>query len=264
MKTKRFVLILAVVSLLAAGCKQIKIEGDGQVQTRQFAAGDFREIRLYGYNLEFDYTQAPDSAPALEITLDENLFDMLEIEATGNTLLIRPKNPYQVPAPTRFRVRARSRSLSELKKAGSGTFRVVSPLTTERLSVSAAGSGEIVLADTATVDVLKTDLTGRNFFQAWRLGCEDLTGKSSGENVFFLGGRVKKAAFKSAGDGTVKAPLCRFSTLLCKSAGKMEIEARVSEKMEIKSAGYLKVQYWGTPEIYKKTAGTNRFVRMGD
>lgn len=256
---------IIVILILVAGftnCAQIKINGDGNLTTKEIKVSDFHEIKLYGNSLEFNYEQKKDTSPYMQITIDNNLFDLLDIRSEGKTLIIEPKNKNEQLLPTRFLVKANSTDLTKIKKAGDGNFSVNSPLTTSTLEIDIAGSVLVHLKDTATVNEIKLDMAGSGTFQALHLHIHTLRCKTAGSNKIYLGGQANKSSFHMAGLGNIKALAFTSKYLSCQIAGNGDIKATVIDKIDLKVAGNLTITYKGNPTINKKIAGNYRAIQV--
>ena len=163
MKTKVFFFSAIVTLLLATGCSMHVIQGDGNLVTEQVAIGDYSEIAVSGGHLDFTYQQV-DSLPSLEITVDKNIKEVLEVKVEGSKLIIRPLRRGMNLRPTQFVIKSNSKELRKLDLAGSGKFIVAGPFRSNELEVDVAGSGDILLQDTAFVDKVKIDLAGSGKF----------------------------------------------------------------------------------------------------
>ena len=151
MKRNILIIAAAIISMTLNACtinvdgekfggKTIK--GDGNVVTRNYDMTDFNSISTslsatVNFNIADHYS--------CTVSVDENLFDHLDIKVKDNELLMgkqkEDKNT-QLKA-TQFVIEVTAPSLESINLAGSGTFNALSPLNGEELEVNLAGSGDI-------------------------------------------------------------------------------------------------------------------------
>jgi hypothetical protein len=219
------------------------IEGNGNVITKNFPISDYDKIEIEG-NMEFDYTQS-NTTPTLEITLDENLFDYLDIYVKKSTLrIVRKKGIDNLSIhPTTYKIITNSSTLQKLDKAGSGTFNFVSPLKTNVLAIHSTGSGKVICKNEMNVGNLHINTTG------------------SGSIV--LRGEVDRANINLAGSGHVGTHECRVNSLDCNIAGSGKIEVWVVNHLSCNIAGSGDLIYKGDPQIsdHNTISGSGRVKR---
>lgn len=259
LKIKLFLLAILFPGL--TGCRLNTVQGNGQVTTREFQVEDFSAIRLEGVKIRFEYTQQAGPS-GLSVTLDENLFEDLQIETAGSCLIIAPKNKQSQLIPTQFRICARSPELTSLEKIGSGEFTVFAPLACDELQIRLAGRNTVLLQDTVAVTHLNIKLAGNNTFETNALVCNRLEGRAAGKNKFLLKGKVHTAAFDLAGSNKIDAAACRINSLESKSAGTATIKAHVTDRLKYNSAGKISVTYRGNPAVIRQTAGISTVTHM--
>lgn len=259
MKTRLYLSLLFSILLLTPACIfMASIRGDGNVITQTIDITDYDEICAQGSSIVFNYSQQ-ESAPALTVTVDQNIYDLFEFKTDGKTLVIRPKKHDKQPIklrPTQFTITSNSALLKKVELAGVEEFNLNGKFTSgDELKFSMAGSGTIELKDTVTVDRMKVVIAGRSTLNAAALCAREFKGQIAGKGTFNLTGRGEKADFEIAGSGKVRALDYELSTLSCKIAGIGLIETYAKDQINAEIAGKGTVKYKGNPSINRQIAG---------
>lgn len=242
---KKSNLLLAAIAILLSitqvSCYLRSVKGNGNVVTKEISISDYKELIVEGGNIELTYTQS-EEAPYLQIETDQNILDILETEVHGDELKIRPSNRRTSIDPTRFIIKTNSKSLKDLKMAGSGEGRIEGLLKSHELELGIAGSGTLT-ADSLDVYELECDMAG------------------SGEMI--LAGKAEKTKIKSAGSCYIKAFDLTTEWLNCKMAGSNNVDITVNQEITSKIAGSGELRFKGNPkEIHSNTAGSGSVTRV--
>ncbi|MDR1102538.1 MAG: DUF2807 domain-containing protein, partial [Tannerella sp.] len=194
--------MLVVCMMLTGSCfSPRRVKGDGHPVTRVIAISDYNAIQCSG-SMKVDYTRS-DDAPGLTVTVDRNIFEMYEFSVHDGTLRIKPKEEYKDErfAPTLFTVVTKSTALRKVEAAGKTEFTVNSPLRTDELKFSLAGSTKVNLRDSVILRKLNVELAGSGTLNAFALAGEAFGGTIAGSGNIHLGGRIATASFEIAGSG---------------------------------------------------------------
>lgn len=150
MKTRVFFFMTCIWLLATNGFAQNTIKGDGNIITKEISISDYDEISYVGkVNIEYEQSNA---SPFFKITIDENILSHLDIKVKGKTLIIQPKDEKKSfngksyglnLQPTVCEIKTNSRELKEISAVGGGEFVAKSPLKTDKLDISVAGSSTI-------------------------------------------------------------------------------------------------------------------------
>ena len=259
MKTTLYLSILSVILLLAQGCIFMpSVKGNGDVITQTIDITDYDAIEAQGSSIIFNYSQQ-ESAPALTVTVDQNIYDLFEFGTKDNKLVIRPKDRNQKPIrlrPTEFTITTNSSSLKKVDMAGIDVFNLNDKFASnEKVKFSAAGNTTMEFRDTVTVDQMEVSVAGKSTLNADALYARVLKGEIAGKGTFNLKGEGEKAEFEIAGMGKVHAFDYELSTLSCEIAGKGLIETFANDQINAKIAGMGTVKYKGNPSIKMDKAG---------
>ena len=206
-----------------------KVNGNGKVITKNFSISDYDKIEIEG-SMEFDYTQS-NTTSKLKITLDENLFDYLDIYVKNKTLVIKKKKDFDKIniKPTAYQVKSNSSTLNKLKKAGSCNFNILNQLNTSNFNINSVGSGNIVCKNNVNINDLSVDIAGS--------GSVSLTGE------------VNQAKITLSGAGDIGTYECCINSLNCNIVGSGNVKLWVTNHLSynITGSGYLK--YKGNPQL---------------
>jgi len=162
-------LLLAGLAILFTGCINIgggrQIRGTGQVVSRQMDVGDFNSIDVSG-NFVIIYRQSTERA--LTISMQENLFDHLDVNTRGGTLSVGSRRGFDTTNANRPRMYVYAPYLTAADLSGavgtsdwdnieterfsldiSGAVSFNAGLNVERLDIDASGAASITLRGSA-------------------------------------------------------------------------------------------------------------------
>ena len=238
------------------------VKGDGNVVTRDYDVAAFNTIST-SLPATVNFTIA--DSYSCTVSVDENLFDYLDIKVKDNELLMgkRQEDKNTSLKTTQFVIEVTAPSLEDLNLAGSGTFNALSPLQGETMEVNVAGSGDVVLSKTVSVQTMSLNVAGSG-----DLGCAELFADELDVNVAGSGdikvsnGKVRKAEADVAGSGDIVL-LCDNESLEANIAGSGDIKARVSGKLTYGIFGSGDIGYYGNPVVEGDKVGGG-VKRLGD
>jgi len=198
------------------------IEGDGNIVTRTYDVTAFNEIST-SLPATVNFTIADNYS--CTVSVDENLFDYLDIKVKDNELLMgkRKEDKNKNLKATKFVIEVTAPSLEVINLAGSGTFNANSPLEAEKFEANVAGSGDLKV----------------------------------------VSGQVRKAEAGVAGSGDIVLT-CNIENLDANIAGSGDIKARVSAKLKYAIIGSGDIGYYGNPVVEGDKAGRGGLTRLGD
>jgi len=240
------VMLTAVVSslLVTTGCIRIVPGGEGvtgssTLVTKEFDFTGFTDIEV-GNAFEVDVTRS--DTYSVKITLNENLFDYLDVSLSGRTLQIRMKSHY-----TFFRAtRQASITLPDLRA----------------LDVSGASRGEVTGFDTAGTMYLEvseasnlalTDLTAGEV-RLGVSGASRTTGSIDAGDAYFeisgastveLEGSATDAELEISGASTARLERFPMETARVDASGASNATVEVSDRLNIEVSGASRLVYSG-------------------
>lgn len=243
---------LLSASIVSASNRSEK--GNGKIVTKNIPISEYNSISIVG-KISFEYSQS-DASPALELTIDENLFSLLEIKVEGKTLSICPKKGVKNLSPTVFRAKSNSRNLKECDLTGSGTFRVVTPLTINRTSLSLAGSGDIILEKKVSGYKLNSSLAGSGNIKVKNVAVEAIECTVAGSGETYVSGTVERATYSVAGSGSISAFDCKADKAECSVAGSGDVTVYAKSELDASIASSGNIRYRGNPHVSKNVIGS--------
>jgi hypothetical protein len=155
--------LLAVTSILIAmtGCVPIVIGGrdailgSPEIETREFDPKDFDHIET-GYAFELDVVRA--ETYAINITMNENLFDHLDISRRGSTLVITLTPNFNYSNITQ-KASVTMPKLRGLRLSGASRGRMSGFSSSETIEFSLSGASSLDIEDVAAGDA-RFDVSG--------------------------------------------------------------------------------------------------------
>jgi hypothetical protein len=191
------------------------------------------------------------------VTLDENLFECLDIYQKGGCLRVEMVKTLQQSdlKPTKFLIELTAPMLEEISLVGGGDFSFVTPFEAPKLEISTAGAYGVFFDETATIQDFKMSLAG-----AGKLVCEDLHSDRVDLNVAGVGKLVCKnlhsdyADLNVAGAGAIviKAGAVKSADISVAGTGSVETRCEL-ETMDYSIAGSGTIRYFGAVKV----RGTN-------
>lgn len=147
---KAVMLMVAVLllSCLAAGCYGA-IRGSGNLETREFNHSNFTRIEV---GTAFEVEVVRSDSFSISITMDDNLFDYLNVSKSGETLEIRLKSGYGYISHTAI-AEITMPELRKLDFSGATDGTVSGFSSAQDLAVGLSGASSLDMVDMAAGDV---------------------------------------------------------------------------------------------------------------
>ena len=165
MKNKFYIVALALLVLLSAGCDWRGVRGNGTIKTEQRPVGPFTRIEAGGF---YDIQWQPGS-PSFSLTTDENLLSHIETRMNGSVLKIETHGQI---APTHgVTVVITSPSLTGAELSGALKLKATQ-LSGDRFALDTSGATRVALAGRA--NRLIASLTGASKLNAETLQTQDV------------------------------------------------------------------------------------------
>lgn len=227
-------------------------EGNGNVVTRDFDMAAFDEISIA---LPASVTYVVADKCSCRVTLDENLFECLDIYQKGDGLRVEMVKTLQQSdlKPTKFLIELTAPTLEEISLVGGGDFSFVTPFEAPKLEINMAGAYGVFFDETATIQDFKTNLAG-----AGKLVCNDLYADRVDLNVAGVGNLVCKnlhadhADLSVAGTGgiVIKAGTVKSADITVAGTGSVETRCEL-ESMDytITGTGAGRIYYYGDVKV---------------
>ena len=165
MKNKLYIVALALLVLISAGCDWRGVRGNGTIKTEQRPVGPFTRIEAGGF---YDIQWQP-GLPSFSLTTDENLLSHIETRMNGSVLKIETHGQI---APTHgVTVVITSPSLTGAELSGALKLKATQ-LSGDRFALDTSGATKVALAGRA--NRLIASLTGASKLNAETLQTQDV------------------------------------------------------------------------------------------
>ena len=206
MKSFRIITLFAALFILGGWTMQAQtVKGNGNIVTRNFDVTGFNEVNTI-LPATINYTVS--DGYSCRVTLDENLFEYLDIHTKGDDLCfgyVAEMVQHTNLTPTAFFIELSAPTIEEISVVGSGDFCFVTPFESHKLKVQMAGSGNVVFKETANIHHFEMKIAGSG-----RLKCKEFHADYVKLNIAGSGmmnieaGKVNKADVSVAGSGSVE------------------------------------------------------------
>ncbi len=235
---------VAVLGLTLSACHvNVKpVDGNGILVEKEVNIDDYRVISVAGNAVQVQYVQA-DETPSLTVECDENLFSLMDIYTSNDSLYIEPKPEGLLMHPTKFVVRTGSSGIQAVNIAGDAAFEV---------------------SDSLVVPQLELNMAGKSRINAKALNVQQLELNLAGSCRSELGGKAERADLNIAGQCTYEAVALQTGTLTCKSAGSCSARVYVTDKIDLSPVGVFNLSYKGDPQIVQKGVNAGTMERIAE
>lgn len=225
-------------------------EGNGNVVTRDINVTAFDEISIA---LPASVTYAVADKCSCRVTLDENLFECVDIYQKGDCLKVEMVKTLQQSdlKPTKFVIELTAPTLEEISLVGGGDFSFITPFEAPKLEINTAGAYGVFFDETATIDEFEMNLAG-----AGKLVCKNLHSDHLDWNVAGVGKLLCKNLIADnvdlsvAGSGGIVIEAGTVKSADLSVAGSGYIETRCAlESMDYNIAGSGRIYYYGDVKV---------------
>jgi hypothetical protein len=143
------IILILLVGVLAATAGCAVIIGSGNLETREFGNTDFTRVEI-GYAFEAEIYQ--DNAFLVKITLDDNLYEYLDLSQNGDTLKITMKPGYVFSKATQRAV-VTLPYLERLEISGASRANVSDFVSLDSLDFEISGASQIAVTGVSSPDI---------------------------------------------------------------------------------------------------------------
>ncbi|MCL2566442.1 MAG: DUF2807 domain-containing protein [Defluviitaleaceae bacterium] len=206
------------------------VAGSGEMVLRDFAPGDFNAIEISG---SFSVSFTEDSAAALTVNMQENLFEHLEVDVRSNTLHVRSTRTFNTTPSNRPHISIYAPALSAISFAGAVDTVDWDHITGQSFTIDAAGAANVELS----------------------LNVENLEISIAGASDVKLTGTADTADISIAGASSVSALELFTRDAAVSIAGAGNVDIAVSEHLDASIAGAGRIRYLGDPAVSRSIAG---------
>lgn len=229
---------------------QTVVDGNGNLITRDYDVAAFDEISIA---LPASVTYAVADKCSCRVTLDENLFECVDIYQKGDCLKVEMVKTLQQSdlKPTKFVIELTAPTLEEISLVGGGDFSFITPFEAPKLEINTAGAYGVFFDETATIDEFEMSLAG-----AGKLVCKNLHSDHLDWNVAGVGKLLCKNLIAEdvdlsvAGSGGIVIEAGTVKSADLSVAGSGYIETRCAlESMDYNIAGSGRIYYYGDVKV---------------
>jgi len=225
---KKSILVLVAVLFASTSFAQWgnkKVKGNGNVTTITRTTSDYDGIKCAG---SYDYILVAGTEGNITIEGEENLLEYIITEVKDNTLIVKTKK--NVNLKTSFnksiKITIPFKDISSVALAGSGDLWNEDKITSNKLDVALAGSGDVVLnIETSTVN-----------------------GSIAGSGDLTLKGSTNNLVAKVAGSGDFHGFGLQANNTTVSVAGSGDAKVVSNKSLKARVAGSGDIEYKGNPE----------------
>jgi hypothetical protein len=226
MRKKLFCLLSMAVVIAAQSCFVLEtVRGNKSIVSQEIDVSDYTEIYCSIPPGEIVYLQAPDETPYFQITTDENILPLLEIEATGNRLNIKCKNNTNI-LPSKLTIHTHSSHLNKVELTGSGKVYLKGKIESDDMHIRITGLGKVISDD---------------------LSCEKAHLTITGSGDIELNGSGDEVSCHITGLGNIDISAYPVRTADCLVTGSGDVLTCVTDKLTAKITGLGNIKYKGEP-----------------
>lgn len=228
-------------------------KGNGTIVTKDIEVAQYHSIIINEHiensknilsgkgNFRFSYKQVT-GVPTLQLSIDENLFPMLDINVEDGMLRISTKDKAKI-APTHFTLSGTSEMLRKVQVNGVMDFYAETSVKAEDVDLSVNGVGNIVME---------------------QLECASLKSKVSGVGDIRLKGSADTGNFQVSGVGKIQAFDFMVKDLKCQVSGVGGMQVAASEKLDAHTSGVGNIRYkGGATDVTKHASGVGN-IKQAD
>jgi hypothetical protein len=258
MLVKRIILclVLAVIistPVITAGCAVVT--GSGEVVTREFSYTDFTRLEVdYAFNAEI--TQA--DSYLIKISLDDNLFEYLVIEQSGDTLQITMQ-PGNIYSKTQQRAVITLPDLERLELSGASKAAVSGFTSSHDLQIKISGASQMDISDVVSGNAF-LDLSGASNIEG-TFTVKDIVLEVSGNSTVSLAGSAENISLTASGASQVDLAALKINNAWFDLSGASQATVNASGQLSGDLSGASLLEYLGDPTLGNFTSSGGSSVR---
>jgi len=211
-------------------------KGSGPMKTETRSARDFHAVEL---DLSGDVELRVAEQFSVEVQAQENLLPLLKTEVEDGRLKIYFSE--NVSHSEHVKIKISGPAFDGLSVSGSGKITVLTPIQSERMNASIAGSGDLIIQQ-ATFGALDCIVSGSG-------GME-------------LGGTANATQVDISGSGDVQAKQLSTNEMRARIAGSGSVTAHVVQVLKADIAGSGDIFYSGEPSVEMNIAGSGTVKKL--
>lgn len=253
MKAKRLLSIIMLFGLIISAQAADHVKGNGKLTTKKISIDDYNAIKIDGV-IDFNYEQSND-APAIEVTVDENLHQYVSVEINDRVLTVRFKGA-KVDHYSKFIVKTNSKWLKEVRASGNANFMVNSPLTGDETTIKANSNCLVQLKKPVKVGKLDLNVSGSANMVVDELQADKLECSINGSGTITLKkGKASVGEYSITSSGEIMAFGVEVPDLTCKMTGNGTMEVHSTDNLKANVVGKGNIRYKGPTAVQQKVLG---------
>lgn len=253
MKTKCLLSLVMLFGLLLTVQAADHVKGNGKLSSKKIKIDDYNAIKIDGV-IDFNYEQS-NEAPAIEVTVDENLHQYVSVEINDRVLTVRFKGA-KVDHYSKFIVKTNSKWLKEVKASGNANFMVNSPLTGDETTIKANSNCLIQLKEPVKVGKLDLNVSGSANMVVNELHADKLECSINGSGTITLKkGKAAVGEYSITSSGEIMAFGVEVPDLTCKMTGNGTMEVHSTDNLKANVVGKGNIRYKGPTAVQQKVLG---------
>ena len=249
-----FALVVLIGTLvIATGCAVIT--GSGDVITREFDYGDFTRIEV-GYAFSAEITQS--DSYLIKISLDDNLFDYLDIRKSGDTLHITMEAG-NIYSKTQQRAVITLPDLEGLEISGASKAYVEGFTSSHDLEIKISGASQMDISDVVSGNAF-LELSGASKIEG-TFTMKDVVFDVSGASFVTLEGSAEDMSLGASGASTVDLSDLTLENAWFDLSGASQVTVNAGGQLSGDLSGASLLEYLGNPTIGNFTSSGTSTIR---
>ena len=235
--------LLVIIStlIITTGCAVIT--GSGEVIMREFDYGDFTRIEV-GYAFNAEITQA--DSYLIKISLDDNLFEYLDIKKSGDTLRITME-PGNIYSKTQQRAVITLPDLDRLELSGASKAYVEGFTSSHDLEIEISGASQVDISDVVSGNAF-LEISGASKIEG-TFTMKDAVFDVSGASSVTLEGSAEDMSLDASGASTVDLSDLTLNNAWVNLSGASQATVNASGQLNGDISGASLLEYLGNPTI---------------
>ncbi len=215
-----------------------RINGNGNITTRDVKTGDYDVIKVAGF---MDVHLEKGTEGNITVTTDSNLQEYIVVETDGDKLIIKTKKNSNLRTKHGVHIKVPFQDLSKIGLSGSGDIDTKDKIVADELDINVTGSGDIDLL--IETNVLDSNVTGSGDIQ--------------------LAGKANDIEVSVTGSGDFKGFDLESNNADASVSGSGDIKLNVKNSLRGRVSGSGDIRYTGNPsKSDTKVAGSGSIKSM--
>jgi hypothetical protein len=236
----KYLLVLTAFVAIFSSCRIMggkKVRGNGNVisQTRQ--VGSFTNLDVSG---AVTVRLKQEAATSVRVDTDENLMEYLEIKVDGNTLVIQPRNGYNLDPSKDLIVYVSASRFNDIDVSGASKVTSEAAITGDEMNIHASGASEILM----------------------QVKLSKFTSELSGASTLKLTGDVARFETQSSGASKILCFDLKTEEAKLDISGASNAEISADKELNIEASGASTVEYRGNANINQKSSGASNVKKV--